>query len=300
MTRSLLSDPPFLPAKLHYDERGSELFEEICQQPEYGLTRTEISIMRTHAGEIASAVGPGAAVIEPGSGASLKTELLIDALDDCAGYIPSDISDTMLSLASSRFAERFPGLPIQPVHADFMKPIKLPDEARLGSRRVVYFPGSTIGNFGDAAQHHVLKSFHSLAGEDGLLLVGFDLVKSVTAMERAYNDAAGVTAAFNLNMIHRLRSEFGLDIRPEDFEFHATWNPDRQAIVSHVHALREVTIELGKGRITLACGDGIQTEESHKYTAERIEALASSCGLAVRDQWRDDNTQFAVVLLSGG
>ncbi|MEO0854449.1 MAG: L-histidine N(alpha)-methyltransferase, partial [Cyanobacteria bacterium J06648_11] len=213
-----MSDPPFLPAKLHYDERGSELFEEICEQPEYGLTRTELAILKTHGDAIATRIGRKAAVIEPGSGASLKTELLIEALDACAGYIPSDISDSMLEAASSRFADRFPGLPIQPLHADFMQPIELPPEAMLGDSRVVFFPGSTIGNFGPEAQSLVLKSFANLAGDNGLLLVGFDLVKPVPLMERAYNDAAGVTAEFNLNMLDRLRVEFDVEVSRDDFD----------------------------------------------------------------------------------
>lgn len=295
-----MSDPPFLPAKLHYDERGSQLFEEICAQPEYGLTRTELAILSTHGRAIATRIGPNAAVVEPGSGASLKTELLIDALDACAGYIPSDISDSMLSAASSRFAERFPNLPIQPLHADFMQPIELPPEATPGDRRVVFFPGSTIGNFGPAAQTTVLKSFADLAGEDGVLLVGFDLVKPVALMERAYNDAAGVTAEFNLNMLDRLRSEFGIDVNRDDFEFNAGWNPERQAIVSHLHALRPVRIALAYEVLSLARGDRIQTEESHKYTTARIETLATSAGLHLVERWCDDQEHFAVVLLKRG
>ncbi|MEM9661208.1 MAG: L-histidine N(alpha)-methyltransferase [Planctomycetota bacterium] len=298
MTRSLMNDPPFLPAKLHYDERGSELFEEICEQPEYGLTRTEAGIMRDNAAAIADAIGPDAAVIEPGSGASIKTELLIDALDRCAGYIPSDISDTMLAHASERFADRFPGLPIRPLHADFMQPIRLPDDSQLGTRRVVYFPGSTIGNFGPAAQRQVMKSFKTLAGDSGCLLVGFDLVKPVTLMERAYNDAAGVTAAFNLNMIDRLQRDFGLDFQSEDFEFDARWNPERQAVVSHVRAVTDIAVEIGNHTFTLRKGGTIRTEESHKYTGDRIAALAESCGLVVSEQWHDGDEGFAVVMLS--
>ena len=298
ITRSLLSAPPFLPAKLHYDERGSELFEEICRQPEYAVTRTEISILKSHASAIAAAIGPNAAVIEPGSGASVKSELLIQSLDACAGYIPSDISDTMLERASSRFAGRFPGLPIRPLHADFMQPIELPQEARLGDRRVVYFPGSTIGNFDQSDQHGVLERFSMLAGEDGLLLVGFDLVKDIPQMERAYNDAAGVTAEFNLNVIDRLGSDFDIGIDREDFEFLAEWNDDLQAIVSYLYTLREVRIELPGGTLALHRGDRIRTEESHKYTSERIERLASKCRLRVVDEWRDANDHFAVVLLS--
>lgn len=298
VTRSLLSTPPSLPAKLHYDERGSQFFEEICEQPEYTLTRTEIEILRTHGASMADAIGPNAAIIEPGSGAGIKIQLLINALEDCAGYIPSDISDTMLAQAAARFAEQFPGLPVQPLHADFMQPIELPDEAKLGDRRVVYFPGSTIGNFGDDAQRSVLRLFADLAGDGGALLVGFDLVKAVTLMERAYNDAAGVTAEFNLNMIDRLRSEFGIDIDRDDFEFQASWYDDRQAIVSHLHALRDVTIPLGDAELRLKRGDRIQTEESHKYTDGRIADLAAASGLNVDQQWRDSGEQFAVVMLS--
>ena len=274
------------------------MFEEICEQPEYTLTRTEIAILQAHRAEIALAIGPDAAVIEPGSGASLKRELLIDALEACAGYIPSDISDTMLEQASLRFADRFEGLPIRPVHADFMQPIELPDEARLGKRRVVYFPGSTIGNFGSDHQRAVLTRFADLAGPNGCLLIGFDLVKSVALMEAAYNDAAGVTAEFNLNMIDRLGSDFGIDLDRADFEFHAGWDDKRQAIVSHVYALHDVRAKLVGRDFMLAKGGRIRTEESHKYTTERIQNLASECGLVMDSKWSDPNEHFAVVLFT--
>ncbi len=247
---------------------------------------------------MADAIGPKAAVIEPGSGASLKTELLIDALESCAGYIPSDISDTMLAIASKRFAERFPGLPIRPLHADFMQDIDLPEDARLGARRVVYFPGSTVGNFGNRAQRDVLGRFKRLAGEGGCLLVGFDRVKAVSRMEAAYNDAAGVTADFNLNMIERLNTEFGVKLDRSDFEFNASWDPDRQAIVSHLTALRPIRAEINGRVFRLETGQRIQTEESHKYTPERISELAASCGLGIDRVWCDGDEDFAVVLLS--
>lgn len=294
----LRSESPWLPAKLHYDERGSELFEQICEQPEYYVTRTELAILESHAAEIADTIGPRASVIEPGSGASLKTELLIDALDECAGYLPIDISDSILTIASERFIERFPDLVVTPVHADFMSEVEFPESVPLGDTPVVYFPGSTIGNFDPEDQQRVLASFARMAGAKGCLLVGFDRVKEVSRLEAAYDDAAGVTAEFNLNVLYRLRDEFDIDVPVEDFEFRSRWNEDRQAIVSLVVATRPVTIDLDGEQLSLDKGDSIRTEESHKYTPERIERLASSCGLAVRATWCDEAEDFAVVLLS--
>ncbi|MEM1072152.1 MAG: L-histidine N(alpha)-methyltransferase [Planctomycetota bacterium] len=294
----LLGAPtPSLPAKLHYDERGSELFEEICDQPEYTLTRDEIALMREHAGAISGEVGPGVTVLEPGSGASVKTSLLLGALEDCAGYIPIEISHAALEAASARIAESFPDLAVMPIHADFTQPFRLEHLELPDADRLVYFPGSSMGNFTPEMQTTVLASFAQLAGMNGALLVGFDLVKGIAAMEAAYNDIAGVTAAFNLNMIDRLSNEFDLPVKRTWFRFESGWDETRQAIVSYVVPDRAIAFEAGGHTVRLAKGTRIQTEESHKYTPDRITSLASSAGLSVDASWINRQTSFAVCLL---
>lgn len=295
---TLTAPAPSIPAKLHYDERGSELFEEICEQPEYYLTRSEIAILEAHGESIGRAVGPGAAVVEPGSGASIKTELLMRSLPECAAYVPSDISEVMLEEAAQRVSDRFPELPVIAVHADFVAGIDLPSEAQLGRRRLVYFPGSTIGNFDPDMQQAVLRGFAKLAGDDGACLIGYDRVKDISRLEAAYNDAAGVTAEFNLNMVDRLATEFDFGVSRDDFEFVAEWDEDRSAVVSHVVALRDVTIGYEGGEVRVPRGSRIRTEESHKYTPARFASLAESVGLRVDHTWCDANEDFAVALLS--
>lgn len=295
----LFADRPSLPAMLHYDERGSDLFEEICEQPEYSITRTETEIMRSHIGSIADAIGPGTAVVEPGSGASLKTEILLGGLESCAAYVPIDISDAMLQLAADRVNERFPEIPVIGVHADFTKPVSFPDEADLGRRRLVYFPGSTLGNFDAATQRDVLRSFREDAGPDGMLLLGVDLVKPVADLEAAYNDLAGVTAEFNFNVIDRLRDESGFTIDRDWFRFEARWDADRQAIVSWLIAERDATVIGPNGQeLALTAGNAIHMEESHKYSDARIEPLAESAGLRVHRRWSDPAESFGVYLLT--
>ncbi|MGP1272585.1 MAG: L-histidine N(alpha)-methyltransferase [Phycisphaerales bacterium] len=293
----LKADRPSIPAKLHYDERGSELFEEICDTPEYYITRTETGIMTEYAGEMAGEIGAEASVVEPGSGASTKTEVLLESIERCAAYVPIDISDTMLRSASERVNRRFPQIPVIAVHADFTEEMDLPAEAARGQRRLVYFPGSTIGNFPVDRQPGLLASFARLAGNDGALLIGFDLVKAVAEMEAAYNDLAGVTAEFNLNMIDRLRDELGMTIDREWFEFSATWDPDRGAIVSSLRATRDATIRSGEESVLIREGQFIETEESHKYSLDRFVGMASSAGLRTHRVWTDRQDRFAVAML---
>jgi dimethylhistidine N-methyltransferase len=297
---SLSAQAPWLPAKLHYDARGCALFQEICAQPEYDLARLELEIMRRHAGAVADRIGPGVGVIEPGTGDGQKTELLLAALAGCRGYMPIDIGRETLLQTAGRLHARFPDLPVIPLHADFTEPLDLPEPASGWSPRLVYFPGSTIGNMSEPCQVELLASLLRTAGPGGKLLVGFDLLRPVPAMLEAYDDAAGVTAEFNLNVIDRLAGEFGLAIDRAWFEFFPTWDPQRQAVMSWLHALRPVDVDLGTGRLRLAPGERILMEESHKYSAERIRMLAGRAGLSIDHVWNDPGQRFAVVLLSAG
>lgn len=294
----LRADPPELPAKLHYDARGSDLFEQICELPEYDLARVEASIMIEHAREIAHTIGPGALLIEPGAGACIKTQILLESLADCAGFVPIEISGEMLEATVARVAAVRPDLNVTPVHGDFTRYV-LPQEGDE-TRRVIYFPGSTIGNFTEQGQRCLLDHFRRSSGDDGLLLIGFDMVRPVGVMEAAYNDLAGVTAEFNFNVIDRLRSEFGLDIDRHWFEFSAEWDDERQAVLSHLHALREIAFDLDGEPFRLQAGGRILMEESHKYTRDRIHRLASCSGLTVLREWTDRHGVFTVALLRPG
>jgi dimethylhistidine N-methyltransferase len=294
----LRAKPPELPAKLHYDARGSALFEQICELPEYDLARVEASIMIEHAPEIALAIGPGAMLIEPGAGACIKTQILLESLADCAGFVPIEISGEMLEATVARVAAVRPDLHVTPVHGDFTRYV-LP-ESGDEARRVIYFPGSTIGNFTEQGQRCLLDHFSRSSGPGGLLLIGFDMVRPIGVMEAAYNDLAGVTAEFNFNVIDRLRGEFGLAIDRDWFEFSAEWDDERQAVLSYLHALRDVQFDLEGEPFRLPQGGRILMEESHKYTRERIHGLAADAGLSVLREWTDRHATFTVALMRPG
>lgn len=281
-----------------YDRRGSALFERICQLPEYYPTRTELAIMRAHAGEMAEAIGPGVALIEPGSGASLKTRLLLDALAKAQAYVPVDISREPLLNAARRLRRDYPALHVEPLCADFTQPIDVPASALWAARRrVVYFPGSTLGNFTHDEAVGLLRRMRDLAGLEGAILLGLDRVKPVPLLERAYDDAAGVTAAFNLNALRHLNRELGANFDLTAFEHRAPWVADGSRIEMHLVAKRDAAFTVGGERFTLAQGDHLLTEYSHKYTPADAAGLAARAGLAVRRSWSDLRDWFSVFLL---
>jgi L-histidine Nalpha-methyltransferase len=284
-----------------YDPRGSALFERICTAPEYYLTRTEIGITRAEAPEIAAALGPRVVLIEPGSGASLKTRLLLEALRAPRAYVPVDISRDQLMATTRRLRDDFPSLPVQPVCADFTEAFALPTAALHGeARRIVYFPGSTLGNFARPAAIDLLRRMRVLAGTRGAVLLGVDRVKDTAVLERAYNDAAGLTAAFNLNALHHLNRELGADFDPTAFAHRAPWVPDQSRIEMHLVANRELRFSVGGERFEMARGEHLLTEYSHKYTLADVADLARSAGLAVRRTWSDPQEWFSVLLLEPG
>jgi L-histidine N-alpha-methyltransferase len=290
----LSRDQKALSPKFFYDERGSELFEAICDLPEYYLTRTELGIMRTHIPDIAAQVGPCASIIELGSGSSLKTRMLLEHLDRPAAYVPVDISRDHLVAAAEGLARDFPDIEILPVAADFTHPFPLPSPRMSPLRNVLYFPGSTIGNFSPNAAHELLCVMHEEAGENGALLIGIDLKKDPEVLRRAYNDSAGVTAAFNLNMLRRINREFGADFDLDAFSHSAVWDEDNGRIEMRLVSRQDQTVHLGGDTIRFAPGEHIVTEHSHKYSAGQFSQMAERAGFRVVDAWTDANRWFSI------
>jgi dimethylhistidine N-methyltransferase len=286
-----------LPCKYFYDARGSALFERICEQPEYYLTRTELAITRRHAADLAAALGPRCLLVEFGSGSSVKTPLLLERLPDPAGYVPVDISREHLLASAAALAARFPGLEVLPVWADFTTPFTLPAPRHPAARRAVYFPGSTIGNFGPDEAVRLLAGIAALGGPGGGLVIGVDLRKPAAAVEPAYNDAAGVTAAFNLNLLARINRELGADFDLDAFEHRAFFDEDHSRIEMHLVSRRPQAVHLGRATVRFAPGEGIRTEYSYKYSREAFARLAHAAGLAVRRVWTDDTGLFSVQYL---
>jgi dimethylhistidine N-methyltransferase len=283
-----------LSPKFFYDARGSALFERITRLPEYYLTRTELAIMRRHVREMAALVGPQASLIELGSGSSTKTRILLANLERLAAYVPVDISETQLQAAAAEIAAEFPQVEVLPVAADFTRPFRLPQPKVMPLRNIVYFPGSTIGNFGRDAALELLRVMHQMAAEGGALVIGVDLKKDRRIIERAYNDAQGVTAAFNLNMLSRLNREFGANFDLAAFEHRAIWVEEHGRIEMHLVSRKPQTVHVGGKAFRLAAGETIRTECSHKYTLEEFEALAARAGFAVHTVWTDDERLFSV------
>lgn len=295
--RGLSQSPRSLPCKYFYDEYGSKLFDRICELDEYYPTRTEISILRENLGEIVRAVGPRVLLVEFGSGSSLKTDLLLDRLDDPVGYVPIDISRAHLMDSATRLARRYPELEILPVCADFTEPIPLPEPRREAKRRVVFFPGSTIGNFGREEAERVLATMVEDCHSGDLLLIGVDLRKDPEVLRRAYNDGEGVTAAFNLNLLRRINRELGADFDLEGFEHEAVWHEEQGRMEMHLRSLREQTVTVDGRSYDFARGETIFTESSHKYAVEEFQQLASKVGYDPVRVWTDPRRWFSVQLL---
>lgn len=293
-----------IPARWFYDRRGSELFEEITRQPEYGPTRAETAILAAAAGAIGALTGPGRAVVEFGSGSSTKTPLLLRALDPGA-YVPIDISGGFLREAAAALAGQFPALQILPVEADFTRPVMLP-AAVGGIPRLGFFPGSTIGNLEPAAAVDLLRTMRaSLDAVSGapaakasaaMLLIGFDRIKDRNLLVRAYDDAAGVTAAFNLNLLARINRELGGTIDVGAFAHRAIWNDAAARIEMHLEALRDVDFMVDGRAFSMTGGETIHTENSHKYGRRDAELLLRAGGWTPVETWTDADDQFAVIL----
>lgn len=284
-----------LPSKFFYDAEGSRLFDEITTLPEYYPTRTEIGILKQYMPEMARRIGPHALVLEYGSGSSLKTRIVLDHLDAPAGYVPIDISKEHLMQSAARLAEAYPNLTIQPVAADYTTPLELPD---FGAENVVvFFPGSTIGNFEPGEARAFLRRVAQIVGPGGGLLIGADLKKDRACLERAYNDAQGVTAAFNKNVLARINRELGGTFDLDRFRHRAFYNEAHGRIEMHLVSARAQRVTIGGVPITFEEGETIRTEYSHKYSLADFRALADAAGFEVTDVWVDDEQLFSVQYL---
>ena len=285
-----------LPCKWLYDAEGARLFEAITRQPEYYPTRTEIGILREQAPAIAAAVGTGATVVEFGPGDGGKAVLLLSHLQAPAAYAPVEIAPEWLDVVAARVSKEVPGVPVLSVAADFARAFALPPGVPR-ERRLGFFPGSTIGNFEPTEAAELLRRFRAALGPGARLLFGADLVKGRAVLEAAYDDAAGVTAAFNLNLLHRLNRELGADFDVSAFRHRAVWNAEEERVEMHLESLRAQRARLAGREIRFAAGETIHTENSHKYRPERLEALAEAAGWKARAMWTDPGRLFSVWLL---
>ncbi len=287
-----------IPARFFYDRAGSELFEAITDLPEYYPTRTEIGILTTHAAAIAAAVGSGRAVIEFGSGSSAKTPLLLRTIDPAA-YVPVDISAEFLAQSAATLAAAFPQLPVLPVAADFTQGFRLPHRVS-GLPKLGFFPGSTLGNLAPDAAIDLLRSFAETLGRESWLLLGLDLApsasKSRQTLEAAYDDAQGVTAAFNRNLLVRLNRELGGTVKLDDFCHRAVWNGDLGRIEMHLVALRDTSFLAASERFVMEAGEHIHTENSYKWTLEEARLMARASGWAPAAHWTDPAARFSLHL----
>jgi len=287
-----------LPCKYLYDARGSALFERICELPEYYPTRTELEIMEAHADEMARRLGARCLLVEYGSGNSRKTRLLLDRLEAPAGYVPIDISRDALGASAGALAAAYPQLEVLPVCADYTEPLELPVPQRPVARRGVYFPGSTIGNFTPAEAQRFLARMARVAGATGAMLIGVDLRKDRATLERAYDDASGVTAAFDLNLLARLNRELGANFALDRFRHRAVWNDAAGRVEMHLVSRADQEVSVAGRRFRLAAGESIHTENSYKYTLEQFARIAAVAGLRVEQVWTDARRRFSVQYLA--
>jgi len=290
----LSKSPRQLPYKFFYDERGAQLFQQICDLPEYYITRTEIEILRLHGAEMAKALGPQIELIGLGTGAGTKTRILLEELRDPIVYVPIDISKEQLEKSSARFREMFPALQILPVCADYLEPFELPLPRRLSSRSVIYFPGSTIGNFQPETASEFLARLVELAGDGGGLLIGVDLQKDRDVLESAYNDAAGVTAQFNKNLLARINRELGADFDLNRWQHHAIYNSTEGRIEIYLISETEQTVHIGARDFQFHAGEKILTEYSYKHSIAAFIELARQAGFHFEQVWTDGARWFGV------
>jgi dimethylhistidine N-methyltransferase len=287
-----------IPCKYFYDELGSALFDEICELDEYYLTRSELAILRIHASEMAELIGDDSLLIEFGSGSGLKTRLLLERLRSPRVYLPVDIAREHLENSARELACIFPRLRIVPVHADFTGSFRLPHSGDNGARRVVYFPGSTVGNFSPPAALVLLRGIADLVGKGGGLLIGFDLDKDESVVWPAYNDSRGVTAAFNLNLLARINRELAANFDVTGFSHRALYLRSLARVEMHLVSEREQVVHVGGRTIAFAGGETIHTEDSYKYSPATIGRLTAQAGFSLVRQWLDPRKYFSVQYLT--
>ena len=290
-------NPKTLKPKYFYDNRGAQLFTEICTTPEYYPTRTEIKILNQNAEDIASQIGDNTALIEYGSGALEKIKILLNFLKEPVGLIPVDISEDQLFVSAKNLENLYPNLEILPVAADFTKPIPIPGFSQPPKKYVAFFPGSTIGNFEPDLAIQFLQGVTKTIGLDGLLLIGFDLKKDIETLLAAYDDQRGITASFNKNLLSRVNGELGGNFNLNTFEHVARYNENKGRIEMHLKSTTEQTVSINKELFEFLEGETIHTENCYKFTKESFTAMSSKAGLSPVKTWTDDKNLFAVMLL---
>lgn len=282
-----------LPCKYFYDQTGSELFEEICDLDEYYITRTELALLESIENEVAQMIGKNSVIIEPGAGAGIKIRRLLSALDSPLTYVPMDISEDFLFYSADIIQKQFPDIEILPIQGDFTQPVKwLGTEQH--SNRVVFFPGSTIGNFEKQEAIEFMRNMHELIGDDGALIVGADLLKEKEILEAAYDDKKGVTAKFNKNLLSRINQELGGNFELNQFTHEARLNDEQQRIEMHLVSNKRQTVSIGDESFEFDAGESIHTENSHKYSIESFAKMAKEAGFKHVKTWTDENNLFSI------
>ena len=287
-----------LPTRLLYDARGSELFEQICELDEYYLTRTELGILRRHIDEMAGHIGPDSLLIEYGSGSGTKTQLLLDALESPVGYVPIEISSEVLRRSAEHLARRYPNLAVLPVCADYLGEYELPTPPRPSAKRVVFFPGSTIGNFRREDAADFLRHIGATCGAGGGFLVGVDLHKETSILEAAYDDAKGVTAEFERNALAHLNREFDADFDLSRFAYESFYNERERRIEMYLVSSTAQRVRVADATLELAAGERILLEYALKFTPRDFAELAGQAGFDVRQVWTDPEALFSVQYLT--
>ena len=290
----LTQEPKAVPSRWFYDDEGSRLFEAITRLPEYYPTRAETEILRSHGDDFRRLIAPGRAVVEFGSGSSVKTPLLLDRIAPSA-YVPLDISGDFLRAAAADLAEKFRGLPIHPVEADFTKPVRLPEEV-ADLPHLGFFPGSTIGNMVARTGVDLLRSMRETLGPDSQLLIGMYLIKEVALLEAGYDDTQGVTAEFNLNLARRINRELGGTLPLDKLRHVARWNDTYARIEMHLEAAEAIEFEVSGRRFAMARGETIHTENSHKFDRRSQYTLLLAGGWTPVERWLDGQGRFSLIL----
>ncbi len=290
-----------LPSKYFYDDRGSKLFEQICMLDEYYLTRTEMHILETFSEEIVEGYANNLCMIEPGAGAGKKAAILLEAVGGGQQFVPLEISTEALHMSRQHLSKKFPQLTIHPIHGDFTNPVDVQRAAReiSSDQRLVFFPGSTLGNFELSEADAILKNLRQLMGEQGSIVIGLDLLKNEERLLAAYNDERGITEKFNKNLLERINQELGADFDCETgFDHRAVFNAQQQRIEMHLYSSREQVVEVAGARFHFSEGETIHTENSHKYSVDSIKSLCQKNHLRIDKLWFDERKDFGVFRLA--
>ncbi|MCH2108759.1 MAG: L-histidine N(alpha)-methyltransferase [Polyangiaceae bacterium] len=295
----LNSSPKSLPCKWLYDSRGSALFEAICDTPEYYVTRTELSLLRSVVDKVASLVGPNIDVLEPGAGAGIKIQLLLDALQSPRTVVPIEISPTALEQTARTLKKKYPELNIEPVVADFTSEFELPAHfGRDVEKKMIFFPGSTISNFGPEERRQLLSNWHDLLQPGDFLFIGADLIKDRRVLERAYNDKSGITAQFNLNLLERIARELQTNLDPSTFRHRAFFNEAQKRIEMHLESRQDQSLEIEGQDFSFSEGESIHTENSYKFSVTGFQETTVAAGFCPVETFVDENQLFSLHLMT--